>query len=43
MLIVIAFLILLAQCEEEACTLGTQTGCSTGIALGLTNQIAAQV
>ena len=29
-----------AQDESNACILGTQTGCSTGVALGLTLQIA---
>ena len=32
----------LAQ-DENSCILGTQTGCDTSVALGLTNQIAAEM
>ena len=41
-LIAIIATVALAQ-EENACYLGTQTGCDTSIALGLTNQIAAEM
>jgi hypothetical protein len=43
MLILFAFFIAFLRGEEEACVLGTQTGCSTAVAIGLTKQIAAQV
>ncbi len=33
----------LASQESNTCILGTQTGCSTDIALGLTKQIAAKM
>ena len=32
-----------AEQEENTCILGTQTGCSTDVALGLTKQIAAKM
>ena len=31
------------ESESNTCILGTQTGCSTDVALGLTNQISAKM